>query len=185
MHDSIPIVVKVSTYPLELLGSAIRLAEESAKYPLNDGRQIPSPEERAYARGAIFTAFNFVESLLIELSQECLRDPNVNAAVKAEIEDRLKKGRASISRTYNSWPQKLGKPAVDGLPEFANFEALRILRNNLTHPKLDRLKNDDLSQDELLRKANAATAAWAVAEVKKMGRALYKSFGVPVPPEVQ
>jgi hypothetical protein len=111
--------------------------------------------------------------LLIELTQECLRHPSVNPVAKWEIENALRDAKASISRTINKWPEKLGKKPVHRLAEFLSFNKLRQLRNNLTHPKLDPMKQTELTQDQLLQEANATNAAWAVLEVKKMGKALY------------
>ena len=174
-----------ATYPLELLGDADRLAEEAAKYVCADGRKTTTPEERTFARSAIFTAFNFLESLLIELAQGCIANGGVSTIVQAEIEDALREAKANISWTIKEWPKKLGKTEVHGRSEFREFCNLRRLRNRLTHPKLKPLEANDLSQDQLLQEANALNAAWAVAEVKKMGRGLYAAFGVPVPPEVK
>src|SRR5258708_7535535 len=95
------------TYPLELLGDAERLAKEAAKHPCHDGRTITTPEERTYARSAIFTALNFLESLLVELTQQCLAAGGVNSGVQAEIEGAFRKGNARISRTIKEWPKKL------------------------------------------------------------------------------
>ena len=139
----------------------------------------------ALSRGRDLVAFNFIESLLIELIQERLRESSVSSEVKREIEKALRNGRAAISSTIKEWPVKVGKSPVHKLPEFACFDELRQLRNNLTHPKLDPLKENELNQDQLLQRANAKKAAWAVSEVKKMGKALYQSFGIPVPIEIQ
>jgi hypothetical protein len=174
-----------STYPLELLGDADRLAKEASKHPCQDGHGITTPEERTFSRSAILTAFNFLESLLIALSQGCLAAGGVSATVQAEIESDLEHGRANVSRTIKEWPAKLGKSPVHGQAEFGNFCKLRRLRNNLAHPKLQPLQPNELTQDQLLQEANAANAAWAVAEAKKMARVLYCVFGVRVPPEVQ
>src|SRR5260370_23625323 len=173
-----------ATYPLELLGDAERLAKEASKYPCQDGREITTPEERTFARSAIFTAFNFLESLLVELCQGCIAAGGVNAAVRAEIESDLKKGNARISRTIKEWPAKLGKSPVHGRAEFCGFRKLRRLRNNLTHPKLQPLQVNELTEDQLLQEANAANAIWAVAEARKMGRVLYSVFGVKVTSQV-
>jgi hypothetical protein len=174
-----------ATYPLELFADADRLAKEAAKYLCQDGRNTTTPEERTFARSAIFTAFNFLESLLVELAQGCLAAGGVNPAVQAEIESDLIHGRARVSRTIKEWPTKLGKLAVHGMAEFSGFRKLRRLRNNLTHPKLQPLQGHELTQDQLLQEANAANAAWAVTEAKKMGRVLYNAFGVRTPPEVK
>jgi hypothetical protein len=80
---------------------------------------------------------------------------------------------------------KLGATPVQGLAEFGEFRNLRRLRNNLVHPKFDTLGTKELTQDELLREANAARAAWAITEIKKMARVLYTAFGVQLPPEVE
>jgi hypothetical protein len=174
--------LKGATYPLELLCSARQLAAEAKLRLGDDGRTTPM--ERALARGAIFTAFNFLESLLIELSQECLRDSAVDPVAKTEIEAALSKGRASISWTIKKWPSKLGKKAVHGLSEYKNFNKIRRLRNNLTHPKLHPLKPNELTQDQLIQEANAERAAWVLGEITKMAQALYRGFGSAVPPEV-
>ena len=174
-----------ATYPLELLGDAGRLAAEAAKHSYQNDHKITTPEERTYARSAIFTAFNFLESLLVELTQGCLAAGGVDTTVQAEIESDLKHGRGNVSRTIKEWPAKLGKSPVIGRAEYGGFRKLRRLRNNLTHPKLRPLQAGELTQDQLLQAANAANAAWAVAEVKKMGRVLYSTFGERVPPEMQ
>lgn len=174
-----------ATYPLELLGDADRLAKEAAKHPCEDGRKTTTRDERTFARSAIFTAFNFLESLLIELTQECIAKGGVSATVQAEIEDALREAKANISWTIKEWPKMLGKAEVHGRSEFREFCNLRRLRNRLTHPKLRPLDANELTQDQLLQETNAAKAAWAVAEVKKMARVLYDVFGVSVPPEVQ
>lgn len=177
--------IKGATYPLELLSDAQRLADEAAKYLCTDGREATTPEERTFARAAIFTAFTFVESLLIELTQTCLADSATCPSAKADIEQQLRKGKANISRTIKEWPLQLGKKKVHGLAEFGAFKKLRQLRNHLTHPKLQPLEPSAPSQDQLLQVANAKNAAWAVSEVKNMARALYSSFGATVPPEVR
>ena len=156
--------IQGATYPLELLADAQRLAEESAKHLQTDGRSTTTPEERTFARAAIFTAFNFVESLLIELTQTCLADLTTCPSAKTDIEDQLRKGKANISRTIKEWPLQLGKQKVHGLAEFGAFNKLRQLRNHLTHPRLQPLELTAPTQDQLLQEANAANAAWAVAE---------------------
>ncbi len=177
--------LKTATYPLELLCDAKRLAEEAAKYRCPDDQKTTTPEERTFARGAIFTAFNFVESLLVELTQECIGGGGVDSEVQREIEDALRNGNAGVSKTIKVWPKKLGKKEVHGCSEFRQFESLRQLRNKLIHPKLKPLQPNDLTQDQLLQEANAEKAAWAVGEVKKMAQRLYTNFGVNMPPEVQ
>ena len=133
----------------------------------------------------IFTAFNFIESLLVELTQQCLAADGVDSTVQQEIEQALQNATPSISWTYKLWLKMLGKPEVHGCSEFREFCNLRKLRNNLIHPMLEPLRADQLTQDQLLEEVNAAKAAWAVDEVKKMGRRLYTNFGVRIPPEVQ
>jgi hypothetical protein len=140
--------LKAATYPLELLSDAKHLAEEAQKHASPEGKTTAI--ERTYARGAIFTAFNFLESLLIELIQTSLRDPALSPQVKQEIEDALREAKASISWTYKEWPAKLGKQPVHGLSEFGQFRQLRQLRNNMMHPKLDPLQPTELTQDQLL-----------------------------------
>lgn len=179
------IIVQVSTYPLELLHDAERLAAEAAMHPCEDGRPITTPKERTFARSAVFTGFNFLESLMIELTQQSIAAGDAAPADETEMNDALKKARASISKTITSWPGKLGKPAVHLCPEFQEFEKLRQLRNNLTHPKLHPVTPKCQTQDELLQISSAKTAAWAVDVAKKMGSVLYRAFGVPVPPEAQ
>lgn len=176
--------LKGATYPIELLGDAERLAQEASKHACQDGRKLTTPEERTFARGAIFTAFNFLESLLVELTQQCLATGGVDSEVRAAMEGDLRKGNARISMTIKQWPKKLGKAEVHGRSEFKGFHKLRRLRNNLTHPKLHPLQPNELTQDELLQEANAVNAIWAVTEAKRMGRLLYSVFGVGVPPEV-
>src|SRR5262249_13700940 len=151
-------VIRIGSYPLELLGDAERLANEAAQHLCQDGRKITTPEERTYSRSAIFTAFNFLESLLVELAQECLAAGGVNPSVRAEIESDLRKGNARISKAIKQWPKKLGKCQIHGRAEFRAFRKLRRLRNNLTHPKLQPLQANELTQDQLLQEASAANA---------------------------
>jgi hypothetical protein len=175
--------VQGATYPLELLADAQKLASEAAKHSSGSPRS-PGPEERPFARAAIFTAFNFVEALLIELTQSCLADPAACPSVRADIEGQLRTGNANISRTIKQWPLQLGKRKVHGLAEFGAFKKLRQLRNHLIHPTLQPVDANAPTQDQLLQEADAMNAAWAVAEAGKMGRALYQSFGAAVPPEL-
>jgi hypothetical protein len=176
--------IEGASYPLHLLADAETLAE-AAKQRRTGGQTTTTPEERAFARAAIFTAFNFVESLLIELTQSSLSDPTTSQRAKRAIEKRLKNGTANISKTIKKWPKKLGKAPVHHRSEFRSFKELRQLRNNLTHPKLQPLASHDPTQDALLLAVNATKAKWALDEVKKMGRALYTSYGGPIPPELQ
>lgn len=178
--------IKRSTYPLELFADADRLAAAATKHVNNDGNKTTTPEERTYSRSSVFTAYNFIECLLVELTQAHLADDENEVAegVRVEIEVALREAKAKLSETIKTWPALLGKEPVHGKSEFGSFQKLRRLRNNLTHPKLQPLGPNELTQDELLQEANADNAAWAVTEVKKMGRVLYTAFGVDVPPEV-
>lgn len=177
--------LKATSYPLELLCDANRLAAEAAKCRRPTDQKTTTPEERSFARSAIFTALNFVESLVLELTQQCLATGRVDSAVQREIEGNLRSRNAGLAKIIKRWPEMLGKKAVHGWSEFRQFKRLRQLRNKLIHPNPKPLLPDDLTQDQLLQEVHTEKAAWAVDEVKKMGRRLYISFGVDVPPEVQ
>lgn len=182
---STTVFLQGATYPLELLADAERLAKLATTHRASDGRPITTPEERTFARAAVFTAFSFIESLLVELVQQCIAAGGADQAIKEEIEKDLKAGRASISRTIKEWPAKVGKSPIHGRAECREFKSLRQLRNQFTHPKLQPLAECDLTQDELLQKANGDTASRAIAEVKKIAKVMYEAFGATVPPEVQ
>ena len=177
--------LKTTSYPLELLCDAKRLAAGAAKYRRPDDQKTKTPEERTFARSAIFTALNFVESLGRELTWQCLEAGGVDAEVQRQIEVDLRSRRPGVAKIVKEWPELLGKKAVHDSSEFGQFETLCRLRNNLIHPNPEPLRSDELTQDQLLQEVNAEKAAWAVGEAKKMGRRLYANFGVEVPPEVQ
>jgi hypothetical protein len=110
--------MQAATYPIELFSDAVFLRDQSAKdeteNPL-DERGIPGPSQRAFARAAIFTAFNFLESLLIELSQErASNGPLKGSSVAQGILDDLRDGKAAISRTMKEWPVALVGVDVTG-----------------------------------------------------------------------
>lgn len=196
--DSMGMSILGATYPLELLADAIRLARDAAN---QEQRPTASPEERSYSRAAIFTAFNFLESLWIELVQERIRVPHHEVkshwkrncrlwtsrrrSTREIIEGQLRSGRASISSTIREWPQLLGLQELHSRAEFRSFKEFRQLRNRLIHPKLDPLVPGEPNQDELLRLANRDKAAWAVTESKRMAAVLYRQFDQRVPPEVE
>src|SRR4051812_5345295 len=73
-EDAGGLFLQVSTYPIELFYDAVFLKEQATaamRQRPDDGRNpMPTPSERALSRAAVFTAFNFLESLLIELSQD-------------------------------------------------------------------------------------------------------------------
>jgi hypothetical protein len=73
VEAGMPMFLMGATYPIELFNDAAFLRDQAkAKVAerLDDGRNMPTPGERALSRAAIFTAFNFLESLLIELAQD-------------------------------------------------------------------------------------------------------------------
>lgn len=179
------LLLKATSYPLELLCDANRLAAEAAKYQRPDDQKTTTPEERTFARSAIFTALNFVESLGRELTWQCLEAGGVDAEVRRKVEDDLGSRRAGVAKIVKRWPEMLGKKAVHDSSEFGKFETLCTLRNNLIHPNPEPQRSDEFTQDQLLQEVNAEKAAWAVGEAKKMGRRLYTNFGVEVPPEVR
>jgi hypothetical protein len=63
-------VMKGATYPLELFNDARFLRDRARAVRGRGLANIPVPEERVYSRAAMFTAYNFLESLLIELAQD-------------------------------------------------------------------------------------------------------------------
>jgi hypothetical protein len=179
--------VAVETYPLVLLNDAValyKMAREGQKQRSEDGRNLPSVPERAAARAAIFTAFNFLESLLIELTQEHIRTAQVCAHCIDSIHDDLKHARAEISRTYKQWPIMVTGKCVAGDAAFAPFKEIRQLRNELVHPKLDTYDARERTQQELLETCTAGTAKDIVTKLCKMAAVLYTAYGKPTPPEV-
>jgi hypothetical protein len=179
------LVVLGATYPIELLSDADALAtqaaeERSANPP--DHRDIPPPLERAHARAAIFTAFNFLESLLIELAQEHIQSGQASSGAATTIAQDLK-NRKGISATYRSWPLALFNKDSSAEAEFTHFEDIRELRNQLVHPKLVPSLGAR-SQDDLLKIVTADRASRVIAEVSKMASVWFTWFGKSVPPEV-
>ncbi len=182
----IPMGLLAATYPLELLSSATHLRNlaKDAK-GARDFRNIPPEMERAYARGAIFTAFNFLECLLIELTQDYVTNgPGRGTPDGIAMLDDLKEGRARISETMKDWTCKFAGGDIRRDHRFTNWKVVRGFRNQLVHPKLEPLDNSDLTQDQLLRRANADEADWFLGEICRMAEALYAAFGKRIPPEV-
>jgi hypothetical protein len=99
--------------------------------------------------------------------------------------DDLKNGKANISRTMQEWTLQLTGKDVLGNHRCREFKSIRGLRNQLIHPKLEPLEAHELTQDQLLRRANAEEAAWYIGQVNLIAVALYMAFKQPVPPEVQ
>jgi hypothetical protein len=184
--SDIPMSVLGSTYPLELLGSATQLRDHARDAAGGrDFRNIPTVTERAYARGAIFTAFNFLESLLIELVQDHVTNGPIAGTPDAmAILDDLKEGRTKISTTMQDWTVRFAGGDIRRDHRFTNWKVIRGFRNQMVHPKLEPLDVGDLTQDQLLRRANAGEADWFLGEVSRMAEALYAAFGKRVPPEV-
>lgn len=188
--NSIAATVQGATYPLELFFDAKELLNR-AKNELNsrepDRPNIPKPLERMYSRAAIFTAFNFLESLLIELSQERIASGATQCKhCDDTILDDLKNARAGISRAMEEWPIKILGTCVTGLAQFGKFREIRTLRNELVHPKLDTLIKGERTQNELLMEANANRAEMVFSECCKMAAVLYEKYKgkTNVPPEI-
>jgi hypothetical protein len=178
--------IQGETYPIMLLKDAQFLVEAavSGKKQRTDSRPIPSKVERASARAAIFTAFNLLEGLLIELTQNrTSAGPTLCKHCDSAILDEIRFARASISRTMTEWPVKILGVCVTGRSEFAKFKEIRKLRNQLIHPKLESQENGDRSQDDLLKECNADRCKEILYEVTKMSILLYKEFGHDAPPE--
>jgi len=124
------------------------------------------PGNTAYSRATIFTAFNFLQCLLIELSQECAKIGSAAGTPCGQaVLDDLRDGNASISHTMKEWPTNLVGQNVHGTHHFREFCVIRGLRNQLIHAKLEPLKTNELTQDQLLRRANCDEAAWVFGQV--------------------
>lgn len=177
------------TYPVALLNDAIHLLKQAQAGKLersNDGRDIPSLSERASARAAIFTSFNFLEGLLIELAQDRIKTGPVHCMhCNHAIQDDLKNARAEISRTLKDWPMMLIGKCLLGRSEFGLFRDIRVLRNHLIHPKYETYGPKEPTQDKLLKSCNASEAARILTEICKMAKVLYQEFGKGVPTEVE
>ena len=126
--------LKGATYPIELLLDAERLAEEAAKCRRPSDPETKTAEERPFARGAIFTALNFVESVGLDLTCQCLEAGEVDPEVQEQFVNKLKKGSPGVGKMIQEWPKLLGKEEVLESPEFIAFKELRELRNKLVHP---------------------------------------------------
>lgn len=183
--SSVGFVVAGATYPIELLLDADSLVGQAAQARHDeppDERNIPRSKERANARAAIFTAFNFLESLLLELAQDYIRTGSASSTERSKIEGDISK-RRGISTTYDKWTKLLFKKKSSKAREFANFEYIRDLRNQLVHPKLV-APAPTRTQDELIRVVTADLSGRIVAEVSGMAKVWYVWFGKPVPPEI-
>jgi hypothetical protein len=189
MESGVPMFLKGATYPIELFHDAVLLRDRATAEVANrldDGRNLPTPGERAHSRAAIFASFNFLESLLIELAQDHVTNgPGKGTPYGQIVLDDLKNGRANISRTMQEWTLRLTGKDVLGNHRCREFKAIRQLRNQLIHPKFEPLEAGELTQDKLLRRANAEEAAWFVGRVNLMAVALYMAFHQPVPPEIR
>lgn len=184
-----PMFLKGATYPIELFNDTVFLRDQArAKVAerLEDGRNMPSPSERALSRAAIFTSFNFLESLLIELAQDYVTNGAGNRTPYGQtVLNNLKNGKANISWTMQEWTLNLmGKDVLQD-HRCREFNAIRGLRNQLIHPKFEPIGTHKLTQDQLLLRANADEATWFVGQVNLMAVALYIAFKQPVPLEVQ
>jgi len=177
------------TYPVALLNDAVHLVEQAQAGKLersDDGRDIPSPSERASARAAIFTSFNFLEGLLIELAQDRIKTGATHCMhCNNTIQDDLKNARAEISRTLKDWPLMLTGKCLLGRSEFGSFKEIRVLRNHLIHPKYETCGPNNPTQDDLLKLCNALEANRVLTEICKMAKVLYQEFGKDVPTEVE
>jgi len=69
-NASMPLGILGATYPIELYNDAKALRDRARASKGRTHDNSPVPEERVYSRAAIFGAFNFLESLLIELAQD-------------------------------------------------------------------------------------------------------------------
>jgi hypothetical protein len=181
-----PLVMKGPTYPFELFSDAKTLRDQARASEARDHRNIPGPAERAFSRAAIFTAFNFLESLLIDLAQDYVTNgPGAGTAYGQAMLHDLTHGNASISRTIKDWPINLVGKDVHGSHHFREFSVIRSLRNQLIHAKLEPLNPNELDQNQLLRRANCDEAAWVFGQICIMAAALYVAFGQKPLPEVQ
>jgi hypothetical protein len=188
----VPMSLQGETYPLMLLTDAYtlqKLAADSHLADLSEDRPlIPRLGERAAARAAIFTAFNMVESVLIDLSQACIAEDTtglINAAHKGEITRLLNEGKGNISTTIKDWPRKLCNANVhdDRRHNYREFERIRVFRNNLIHPKLEPASPAVPDQTSLLMQCTAANAMRIIIELAQTAKVLYSVFGKPIPPE--
>ena len=181
--------IQTETYPIVLLNDAVRLVEQAKagkSERSNDGRNIPSPSERAFSRAAIFTSFNFLEGLLIELAQDRIKvGPTHCPHCNNTIQDDLKSARAEISRTLREWPTMLLGKCLLGMSEFGAFREIRVFRNHLIHPKYERFESHEPSQDDLLKECTSFKAEWILSEICKMAEILYREFGKATPPELR
>lgn len=176
------------TYPIMLLNDARRLVEKAFEGNAKRTNElgIPSPEERAAARAAIFTSFNLLEGLLIELTQAKIAAGGTKCShCDDAILDELKEARANISRTMTEWPIKVLGVCVTGQSEFGRLKEIRTLRNQLIHPKLETQKKDERSQDDLLKECNADRSKEILHEICRMCKVLYTVYGQRVPPEFE
>jgi len=62
-------------------------------------------------------------------------------------------------------------------PAFTQFDTVRVFRNQLVHPKFIPIHANELTQDQLLRRANVEEAEWFFGQVCQMAVALYTAFG--------
>ena len=132
---------------MALLIDAVHLVKQAQTGKLersDNGRDIPSPSERASARAAIFTSFNFLEGLLIELAQDRIKNGQTHCTYcNNTIIDDLKNAKAQISHTPKNWPLMLLGKDLLGESEFGSFREIRVLRNHLIHPKYETFNSED------------------------------------------
>ncbi|MEX1232202.1 MAG: hypothetical protein WEB58_18295 [Planctomycetaceae bacterium] len=184
--QEMPLSVCTETYPIMLLKDAIYLVKEAeaGRAKRADNREIPSPMERAAARAAIFTAFNLLEGLLIELTQKRISNgPTKCSHCNETILEELKSARASVSRTITEWPLTVLGVCIAGMAEFGKFKEIRILRNHLIHPKLETQANSERTQDDLLKECNSQRCKQVLYEIVRMCNVLYTVYGQSVPQE--
>ena len=162
-----------------------RIAQEGVKQRSDDGRDIPSLQERAAARAVIFTAFNFLESLLTDLTLKRIGEgPTRCGHCDTGIQRDIEQGRTEFANMLRTWPLMVLGKCLEGGPGFAQANRLRATRNKLIHIKLaDVDKREDL-QTEMLLEANAKDARWFLKEACKMAKGMYEAYGFPVPPEI-
>ncbi|WP_435011437.1 hypothetical protein P12x_002748 [Tundrisphaera lichenicola] len=181
----IPLFVNAATYPIELFLDARTLRDQAKTHRNRQNPNIPSPEERVYSRSSIFMAYNFLECLLIELAQDYITNgAGVGHSYAPTIDQKLRSRTANISKTASDWTRNLLRADVTTTPEFTEFLTITYFRNQLIHPKLIPVSTGDLTQDQLLRRANEEEAAWVLGQICRMATALYQAFGTGVPPEV-
>ncbi|MES2789827.1 MAG: hypothetical protein V4719_09405 [Planctomycetota bacterium] len=177
-----------STYPKELIGNAVELSKlATSEVPRRPRPEMASFTERGFARSAISTAFNALESLLIDLTQWYIEK---NLAAKtickhcaSRINWELRDQKANISRTLFEWPGVLFDVDLSKDPDFKKFENIRNFRNNLTHPLLTPFSDKKLDQTTLLLATTAERAHQVIEDIAKMACTLHTVYGVPVPPE--